>query len=62
VAIAKKGANEDEFDIFTRIIHLGLVLFGLLAWLASIWAGDYKRVHHLAVAGSSNVTYSKGCQ
>jgi cytochrome b len=46
MAISKKGANEDELDIFTRIIHLGLMLFGLLAWLASIWAGDYKRVHH----------------
>jgi cytochrome b len=31
----------------TRLIHLGLTVFGILALLTGLWAGDYKRVHHL---------------
>jgi cytochrome b len=33
-------------DSLTRLIHLGLTVFGLLALLTGLWAGDYKRAHH----------------
>jgi cytochrome b len=35
-----------DLDDLTRIIHLGLTVFGLLALLTGWWAGDYKRFHH----------------
>ncbi len=34
-------------DDLTRFIHLGLAVFGMLALLTGLWAGDYKRMHHL---------------
>lgn len=37
-----------DLDVLTRFIHLGLAVFGLLALLTGLFAGDYKRVHHLA--------------
>jgi cytochrome b len=36
-----------DLDELTRVIHLGLAVFGLLALLTGLCAGDYKRVHHL---------------
>jgi cytochrome b len=36
-----------ELDEITRLIHLGLTIFGILALITGLWAGDYKRVHHL---------------
>ncbi len=36
-----------NLDALTRFIHLGLAVFGLLALLAGLLAGDYKRAHHL---------------
>jgi cytochrome b len=36
-----------DLDEITRLIHLGLTVFGILALITGIWAGDYKRVHHL---------------
>lgn len=47
MAISHRVAKEDELDAFARIIHLGLMVFGVLAWITSTWAGDYKRAHHL---------------
>jgi cytochrome b len=47
MAISNRAAKEDELDTFARIIHLGLMVFGILAWITSTWAGDYKRAHHL---------------
>jgi cytochrome b len=40
------GSN--DLDNLTRFIHLGLMVFGILALLTGLWAGDYKRVHHWA--------------
>jgi cytochrome b len=40
-------AEPRDLDDLTRFIHFGLTVFGLLALLTGLWAGDYKRVHHL---------------
>ena len=37
----------DDLDVFTRIIHLGLMVFALAAWAASGWAEDYAHTEHL---------------
>jgi cytochrome b len=39
--------RRDDLDIFTRFIHLGILTFGLLAYLTSGWAEDYQRAGHL---------------
>ena len=39
--------RQNDLDIFTRIIHLGLVIFGLLAWATGEWADDYKKLKHI---------------
>ncbi|OGR29347.1 MAG: hypothetical protein A2139_03955 [Desulfobacca sp. RBG_16_60_12] len=36
-----------DLDDLTRFLHLGLTVFGILALLTGLWAGDYKRVHHM---------------
>jgi cytochrome b561 len=36
-----------ELDEITRAIHLGLAVFAILALITGLWAGDYKRLHHL---------------
>lgn len=36
-----------DLDEITRLIHLGLTVFGILALITGLWAGDYKRAHHL---------------
>ncbi len=36
-----------NLDEITRLIHLGLTVFGILALVTGLWAGDYKRFHHL---------------
>lgn len=42
-----KTLRQNDLDIFTRIIHLGLVIFGLLAWGTGEWADDYKKLKHI---------------
>lgn len=37
----------DELDGFARIIHLGLMIFGILAFITSDWAEDYAHAQHL---------------
>jgi len=39
--------ERDDLDDLTRFIHLGLTVFGILALITGLWAGDYKRAHHL---------------
>jgi cytochrome b len=34
-------SQEERFDLFTRIIHMGLVTFGIAAWLTGELAEDY---------------------
>lgn len=41
----KSGTNELE-DI-SRVIHLGLTVFGISAWATGFLADDYKRLEHL---------------
>jgi cytochrome b len=36
-----------DLDGLTRFIHLGLTVFGILALITGLWAGDYKGSHHL---------------
>ncbi len=36
----------EELDSTTRFIHLGLTVFGVLAWVTGYFAGDYKRLAH----------------
>ncbi|MFA5111416.1 MAG: cytochrome b/b6 domain-containing protein [Desulfobaccales bacterium] len=40
-------AEKIDLDELTRVIHLGLVVFGVLALLTGFLADDYKRIHHL---------------
>jgi cytochrome b len=42
-----RPTQEEELDAFARAVHLGLVVFGVLAWLTGEWAGDYKHARHL---------------
>lgn len=34
-------------DTVTRLLHLGLAVLGVTAWLSGDWAGDYKHAEHL---------------
>jgi len=35
--------NNTRYDFFTRMIHIGLVVFGITAWLTGDLAEDYER-------------------
>lgn len=35
-----------DLDNLTRLIHLGLALLGIAAWISGLFAGDYKRIGH----------------
>jgi cytochrome b len=41
----KSGTN--ELENIAKLIHLGLILFGISAWATGFLADDYKRVGHL---------------
>jgi cytochrome b len=40
-------SERQDLDEVTRLIHLGLMIFGILALITGLWAGDYKRFYHL---------------
>lgn len=40
------SASEQSLDLTTRILHLGMLVFGISAWIAGGWAGDYKHAAH----------------
>ena len=44
---APQPIERNGLDDITRFIHLGLTVFGILALITGLWAGDYKRAHHL---------------
>ncbi len=44
--MTEKPADGAELDAYTRMLHLGLMVFGVLAWATSFFAGDYKRAVH----------------
>jgi cytochrome b len=44
---APQPIERNGLDGLTRFIHLGLTVFGILALITGLWAGDYKRTHHL---------------
>ena len=41
-----EAAEKHDLDHFTRIIHLGLMFCGILAYLVSGWAGEYESPKH----------------
>lgn len=45
-AIHTMSAPEEPLDRATRLLHLGLAVFGVWAWWIGDRAGDYKRVAH----------------
>jgi len=47
VSDAPQPIERQELDEVTRLVHLGLTIFGLLALITGLYAGDYKHVHHL---------------
>jgi cytochrome b len=38
--------EKDKLDFPTLVMHAGITVFGLLAWLTGEWAGDYKTLAH----------------
>jgi|UniRef100_A0A7C5ENA8 cytochrome b len=40
------GNPAEELDSLTIFLHFGLMVFGVLTWISSFWAGDYKSPHH----------------
>jgi len=38
--------EKDKLDFPTLLLHTGITIFGLTAWLTGDWAGDYKRLSH----------------
>jgi cytochrome b561 len=38
--------EKDKLDFPTLVMHAGITIFGLTAWLTGDWAGDYKRMSH----------------
>lgn len=38
--------TSEELDGFTILLHAGLMVFGVLAWLTGLEAGDYKKIPH----------------
>ncbi len=40
-------SRKNDLDALTRMLHLGLVVFGLLALMTGDFAGDYKRAESL---------------
>ena len=40
-------AKRNELDVFSRIIHLGILIPGVAAWLTGELAGDFEKIEHL---------------
>ncbi|MFZ5453165.1 MAG: cytochrome b/b6 domain-containing protein [Thermodesulfobacteriota bacterium] len=38
--------EQDQLDFTTLVLHAGITVFGLAAWLTGEWAGDYQTVIH----------------
>ncbi len=38
--------DTSDLDDLTRLIHLGLAILGVAAWVSGLFAGDYKRLLH----------------
>lgn len=41
------STSEQSLDLTTRILHLGMLVFGVSAWIAGSWADDYKHAAHV---------------
>lgn len=40
-------SKSEELDSFSILLHFGLMIFGVLAWLTGDWAGDYKKINQV---------------
>jgi cytochrome b len=40
-------STRNDLDVFARVIHLGLLIFGVLGLLSGEWAEDYEKIKHL---------------
>jgi cytochrome b len=40
-------SNKNDLDVFSRIIHLGILIPGIAAWLTGELAGDFEKTRHL---------------
>ncbi len=40
------STEKDKPDFATLLLHAGITIFGIMAWLSGDWAGDYKRLSH----------------
>ena len=38
--------EKDKLDFPTLVLHAGITIFGLVAWMTGGWAGDYKKLSH----------------
>jgi cytochrome b len=47
VSDAPQPVERQDLDEITRLVHLGLTVFSILALITGLYAGDYKQVHHL---------------
>jgi cytochrome b len=41
------ATTKNELDLFTRILHLFMMVCGTGAWMVSGWAEDYEKAEHL---------------
>ena len=47
MSIHPEESKNDDIDVPARIIHLGLLVFGLPAFITGGWAEDYEYARHL---------------
>lgn len=38
--------EKDKLDFTTLVMHAGITVFGLVAWMTGEWAADYKKLSH----------------
>lgn len=58
---APQPIENRDLDNLTRFIHLGLTVFGILALISGLWAGDYKRaLDHRIKTGALSIIEAKG--
>jgi hypothetical protein len=47
MSIHPEESKNDDLDVPACIIHLGLLVFGLAAFITGGWAEDYEHARHL---------------
>lgn len=44
--MATISEEKDKLDFPTLVMHAGITVFGVFAWMIGDWAGDYKKLSH----------------